>query len=265
VVAQFQPDAPQRSFLGSDSHSMNFVGDNKKGEKGEKRRGGRKSGTPNTSTTLLKEALLNAALAIGFPQEEKILDDDGQPTGEIKLVATGDGPKPKSSNCKTVWARRSFARIICSPRSSGCWRRYNRSSKLSLVRAVCIRASKADLGAETRIWHRCGRRHRNRHHHQVSPRLVINRAFPGSDPRWPKSATRHAEQAEDARFRMIEARLVRRHHVDHGRRRDVGSICTGGQVSGPRRETRISAIVYLNVYPRSKIVPHQSAISFLNC
>jgi len=48
---------------------------------------------------------------------------------------------------------------------------------------------------------------------------------------------------------------VRRHHVDHGRRRDVGSICTGGQVSGPRRETRISAIVYLNVYPRSKNRP----------
>ena len=48
---------------------------------------------------------------------------------------------------------------------------------------------------------------------------------------------------------------MRHHHVDHGRRRDVGSICTGGQVSGPRRETRISAIVYLNVYPRSKNRP----------
>ena len=40
---------------------------------------------------MLKEALLNASLAIGFPQEVKVLDDDGKPTGEIKMISTGEG------------------------------------------------------------------------------------------------------------------------------------------------------------------------------
>jgi hypothetical protein len=70
-----------------------------------------------------------------------------------------------------------------------------------------------------------------------------------------RATARNPHQRDRVNAHAIEARLVRRHHVDHGRQRDVGSICTGGQVSGPRRETRISAIVYLNVYPRSKNRP----------
>jgi hypothetical protein len=58
---------------------------NKKGE----RRGGRKAGTPNKTTQILKDALLDAAAALGFPEEVTLVDDDGQPTGVIKFRKTG--------------------------------------------------------------------------------------------------------------------------------------------------------------------------------
>jgi hypothetical protein len=58
---------------------------NKKGE----RIGGRKAGTPNKSTKILKDALLDAATELGFPEEVTLLDDDGRPTGVIKMTKTG--------------------------------------------------------------------------------------------------------------------------------------------------------------------------------
>lgn len=58
---------------------------NKKGQ----RRGGRQPGTPNKTTQILKDALLNAASELGFPEEVTLLDDDGKPTGVIKLRKTG--------------------------------------------------------------------------------------------------------------------------------------------------------------------------------
>jgi hypothetical protein len=58
---------------------------NKKGE----RRGGRQAGTPNKNTRILKDALLDAALALGFPKEVAELDQDGKPTGAIKMLKTG--------------------------------------------------------------------------------------------------------------------------------------------------------------------------------
>jgi hypothetical protein len=53
------------------------------------RSGGRKAGTPNKNTKILKDALLDAAAALGFLEEVTLLDDDGRPTDVIKLVKTG--------------------------------------------------------------------------------------------------------------------------------------------------------------------------------
>jgi hypothetical protein len=51
--------------------------------------GGRKPGIPNKTTQVLKDALLDAASALGFPEEITLVDDDGKPTGVIKLKKTG--------------------------------------------------------------------------------------------------------------------------------------------------------------------------------
>jgi len=50
-------------------------------------------GTPNKSTQILKDALLDAASALGFPEEVTLLDDDGKPTGVIKMMKTPDSSK----------------------------------------------------------------------------------------------------------------------------------------------------------------------------
>ena len=60
---------------------------NKKGE----RRGGRQSGSMNAFGRDLKEALLNAAEAIGEVEETEILGKDGKPTGHVTRKATGKG------------------------------------------------------------------------------------------------------------------------------------------------------------------------------
>jgi len=52
---------------------------------------GRKAGTLNHNTQDLKDALLNAADALGYPKEVVVLDKQGKPTGEIKLKKTGKG------------------------------------------------------------------------------------------------------------------------------------------------------------------------------
>jgi hypothetical protein len=57
-------------------------------KKGE-RRVGRKPGTLNKTTQILKDALLDAATAVGFPEEITLLDDAGTPTDIIKLKKTG--------------------------------------------------------------------------------------------------------------------------------------------------------------------------------
>jgi hypothetical protein len=44
---------------------------------------------PNKNTRILKDALLDAALALGFPKEVAELDDDNNPTGVIKMLKTG--------------------------------------------------------------------------------------------------------------------------------------------------------------------------------
>jgi hypothetical protein len=68
---------------------------NKKGERGQQRLGGRRMGTPNKTTQILKYALLDAASELGFPEEVTLLDDDGRPTGVIRLK--------KTTVCRVIW------------------------------------------------------------------------------------------------------------------------------------------------------------------
>jgi hypothetical protein len=53
------------------------------------RGGGRKAGVPNIRTQVLKDAMLLAADQVGEIEVIKVLDDDGQPTGEIKYEYSG--------------------------------------------------------------------------------------------------------------------------------------------------------------------------------
>jgi hypothetical protein len=59
-------------------------------KKGE-RRGGRQPGTQNKTTQMLKDALINAAEALGYPKELPVRDDAGEPTGAFALQKTGEG------------------------------------------------------------------------------------------------------------------------------------------------------------------------------
>ena len=46
-------------------------------------------GWAHKTTQILKDALLDAASELGFPEEVTLLDDDGRPTGVIRLKKTG--------------------------------------------------------------------------------------------------------------------------------------------------------------------------------
>jgi hypothetical protein len=71
-------------------------------KKGE-RRVGRKPGTPNKTTQILKDALLDAATAVGFPMEVTLLDDDGVPTDIIKLKKTGKDGMQGDKTALSYW------------------------------------------------------------------------------------------------------------------------------------------------------------------
>jgi hypothetical protein len=64
---------------------------NKKGG----RLGGRKAGTPNKNTRILKDALLDAASAIGFPEEITLLDDVQH---DLALLRRKSHPASATSN-----------------------------------------------------------------------------------------------------------------------------------------------------------------------
>ena len=69
------------------------------------------------NSVVLKEALLNASLAIGFPQEVKVLDEDGQPTGEIKMISTGEG----GTQGYLEWLGLNHPRTVCRQNISDIW------------------------------------------------------------------------------------------------------------------------------------------------
>jgi len=68
---------------------MGNVVDGKFKKNDGRKRPGRPPGSPNKTTQILKDALLGAASELGFLEEITLLDDDGQPTGIIKLKKTG--------------------------------------------------------------------------------------------------------------------------------------------------------------------------------
>jgi hypothetical protein len=68
---------------------MGDVIENARFKKGDGRKKGRPPGAPNINTMLLKDALLIAATELGEIKHIKVLDADGQPTGEIEYQYTG--------------------------------------------------------------------------------------------------------------------------------------------------------------------------------
>ena len=52
---------------------------------------GRKPGQQNRVSDDLKQALLNAAMRVGFIHEEDILGEDGKPTGQTRKTYNGEG------------------------------------------------------------------------------------------------------------------------------------------------------------------------------
>jgi hypothetical protein len=59
-------------------------------KKGHQKFGGRKSGQQNYTTEDLKQALLNAAMRVGFIHKDDVRDKDGKPTGRTRKTWKGE-------------------------------------------------------------------------------------------------------------------------------------------------------------------------------
>jgi hypothetical protein len=77
---------------------VNATGIGLKSPKKGERRGGRKAGVPNKSTQILKDALLNAASELGFPEEVAANLIVGLFKNEVNEIWAAQSPKDVCSH-----------------------------------------------------------------------------------------------------------------------------------------------------------------------